>query len=145
MSSDSLDTIQLGNDTGFHEIKNGQNFTDYGTVVATEEALYGAEGAADYDDFVPHQGEDEAVNVGGSRKQNGWGTGHPKDPDSINTILENLGSKKRVNPEGEVFEPGWRKDLAEDYFDDAESQEYEPGSDPVVERAIDRFEEENGF
>lgn len=145
MSTESIDTIRTGKDTGFHEIKNGDDFTEYDSIVATGEAVYGALGAADYDDFEPHYGEEESLVVGGSREQNGWLTGNAKDPESMNEVLERLGSKKRVNPEGVVFEPGWSTDLPENYFDGSKSQGYEPGSNPMVERAIDRFEEENGF
>lgn len=145
MSSQSIDRVSTGSDTGFYEIKNGEDFTEYGTVVATEEAVYGAQGAADLGDFEPHYDEDRVEVIGGSRSDNGWATGNAKDPEKMNEILAMLGSDKRVNPEGVVFEEGWSTDLPDDYLDQDLDDSATSGRNALIERASYNFEQENGF
>lgn len=141
MEIESVDKVSTGKGTGFHEIKNGQNFTEYDTLVATEETLYGAKGAADVDDFQPHYCEDEVKVVGGSRLENGWATGNAKDPEKINVILEQLGNDKRVNPEGDVYEIGWRTELPEGYLDQDLDESETSGRNMTIERAIENYEQ----
>lgn len=145
MSSQSIDTVSTGNDTGFYEIRNGEDFTDYDTIVATEEAVYGAEGAADFDDFEPHYGEEESVIVGGSRLEGGWATGNAKDSDKMNAILEELESDMRINPEGEVYEIGWKEELSEGYLEQSIDESETSGRNVRIERAIENYKEERNF
>lgn len=136
-----VDEVSFEKGTGYHEIRNGENFTDFGTLVATEEALYGVKGAADIDDFQGHYEEDIVKPVGGSRLENGWATGNAKDPEKINYILEELGNEKRVNPEGDVYEVGWRTDLPEGYLEQDLDESDTSGRNLTVERAIENYEE----
>lgn len=136
-----VDEVSFEKGTGYHEIRNGENFTNYGTLVATDEALYGAEGAADIDDFEGHYGEDIAKPLGGSRLEDGWATGNAKDPEKINSILEQLGNDKRVNPKGDVYEVGWRTDLPEGYLEQDLDESDTSGRNLTIERAIENYEE----